>query len=309
MTTDGGSRITRRKFLRDASIATVGGSLLLGAGRPLAGWAAEPAAEPAQRTRSAVVLVRDLDVLDESGEPRGEVVLRMLDTAVTRLTGEPDATAAWGALIGPDDVVGIKTNAWRPIGTTPQVEQALRRRVLECGVAETDVAVSDRGVRNDPVFQRATALINARPMRSHHWAGVGSLIKNYIMFVPDPSNYHEDVCSRLGEIWTHPAVKGKTRLNVLVMFTPQFHNVGPHGFSPQHVWKYHGLLVGRDPVAVDTVGVKIIQGIRNAHFGEERPLNPSPKHIAVAGTRYGVGIADLERIDLVKIGHDVDSFC
>ena len=194
-------------------------------------------------------------------------------------------------------------------GTTAAVEEALRTRVLEVGVPAEDIGISDRGVLDDPVFARATALINARPMRTHHWSGVGSLIKNYVMFVPDPYNYHEDACARLGEIWTLPHVAGKTRLNVLVMFTPQFHTVGPHGFSPRHVSRYHGLLVGVDPVAVDTVGVQIIRGMRREHFGEERPLSPSPGHIAVAGERYGLGNADPARIDLVKLGHDENSYC
>jgi hypothetical protein len=233
----------------------------------------------------------------------------MLDAAVTRLLGAPDAAAAWGSLIRADDVVGIKTNVWNPIGTTTAVEQALRTRVLGVGVPPQDIGISDRGVLDDPVFARATALINARPMRTHHWSGVGSLIKNYVMFVPDPYNYHEDACARLGEIWTLPHVAGKTRLNVLVMFTPQFHTVGPHGFSPRHVSRYHGLLVGVDPVAVDTVGVQIIRGMRREHFGEERPLSPSPGHIAVAGERYGLGNADPARIDLVKLGHDENSYC
>jgi hypothetical protein len=189
------------------------------------------------------------------------------------------------------------------------VEQALRTRVLEVGVAEDDLGIDDRGVLGNPVFARATALINARPMRTHHWSGVGGLVKNHIMFVPDPYNYHEDACARLGEIWTHPEVAGKTRLNVLVMFTPQFHTVGAHGFSPKHVRKYHGLLVGFDPVAVDTVGVQIIRGMRREHFGEDRPLSPSPGHIAVAGEKYGLGNADPERIDLIKLGYDEDSFC
>jgi hypothetical protein len=146
-------------------------------------------------------------------------------------------------------------------------------------------------------------------MRTHHWSGVGSLIKNYVMFVPDPYNYHDDACARLGEIWTHPGVAGKTRLNVLVMFTPQFHTVGPHGFSPKHVRPYHGLLVGFDPVAVDAVGLKIIEGMRRAHFGEERPLSPPASHIEVADRQYHLGTSDLDRIALVKIGHDEDSFC
>ena len=299
------TEITRWEFIRDASAATLGGSLLLGSGRQLLAATEDTAAT----ATSDVILVRNSDVLDAEGAPNPEVVLEMLDAAVSRLTGEKDATDGWGTLIKPADVVGIKSNVWTPLPTTVAVEQGIKTRVMGAGVADKDIAVSDRGVLRDPVFQRATALINARPMRSHHWSGVGSLIKNYIMFVPDPYNYHEDACSRLGEIWTEPLVKDKTRLNVLVMFTPQFHCVGPHGFSPRHVWQYHGLLVGFDPVAVDTIGLKIVQGIRNEYFGEERPLSPSAKHIAVADTKYHLGNSEPGRINLVKLGYDEKSFC
>jgi hypothetical protein len=305
MNKDSKNGITRRDFILDASAATLGGSLLIGSGQPLLAATEDSAA----KSTSDVILVRNPDVLDADGAPKPDVVLEMLDAAVSRLTGEEDAADGWGTFIKPADVVGIKSNVWTPLPTTTAVEQGLKTRVMGAGVVQNDIAISDRGVMRDPVFQRATALINARPMRSHHWSGVGSLIKNYIMFVPDPYNYHEDACSRLGEIWTDPLVKDKTRLNVLVMFTPQFHCVGPHGFSPRHVWQYHGLLVGFDPVAVDTIGLKIIQGIRNEYFGEERPLSPSAKHIAVADTKYHLGTSEPGRINLVKLGHDEKNFC
>lgn len=298
-------KLTRRQFIKQASVATIGSQLLFPS--PYLPFSTAEA-----RTGNAltdVVLVRNQEVLDENGKPRSDVVLEMLDIAVSRLTRKRDPVEGWCTLIKPNDVVGIKTNVWSPIGTTRQVEQSLKVRVVSAGVDKQNIAISDRNVLRDPVFKRATALINARPMRSHHWSGVGSLLKNYIMFVPDPYNYHEDSCARLGEIWTYPIVKDKTRLHVLVMFTPQFHNVGPHGFSPRHVRKYFGLLAGFDPVAIDTVGVKIIQGIRNEYFGEDRPLTPSPHHIVQADIKYHIGTSDLDKINLIKIGYDVESFC
>ena len=179
---------------------------------------------------------------------------------------------------------------------------------MEAGVKESAIAVDDLGVLQNPIFQKSTALINARPMRSHHWAGVGTLIKNYIMFVPEPMAYHPDSCADLASIWNLPMIKGKTRLNVLVMLTPQFHSVGPHNFNPKYVWKYYGLMMGFDPVAVDATGLRIIEAIRREYFGEDRPLNPPAKHIAVADTKYHLGVSDPARIDLVKIGYDKDSF-
>ncbi len=300
--------ITRREFIKRSSLAAAGGAVFLTQPE----WARLTAdgvargAGAAEKTK--VVLVRNKDVLDDKGKPKYEVVLEMLDAAVNGLTGKADPVAAWKTFIKPDDVVGIKTNVWMYIPTTPQVENALKKRVMDAGVSEANIAVSDRGVLRDPVFQRTTALINARPMRSHHWSGVGSLIKNYIMFVPDPPNYHDDSCARLAVIWNNPLVKGKTRLNVLGMLTPQFHGVGPHNFNPKYVWSYSGFIVSSDPVAADATGLRIIQAKRREFFGEDRPLSPPAKHIFTADTEYGLGTADPNKIDLVKIGYDQESF-
>jgi len=295
--------ITRREFIKRTSLAAVGGAVFLT--RPE--WAAMNPGAPAKGIqeggKSKVVLVRNRDVLNEQGRPVPEVVQEMLDTAVKELTGKPDAVAGWKTFIKPNDIVGIKSNVWNYIPTTAEVENTLKKRVMDCGVKEANIAIDDRGVINNPVFQKATALINARPMRAHHWSGVGTLIKNYIMFIPDPDNYHGDSCASLGSIWGLPHVKGKTRLNVLGMLTPQFHVLGPHSFNPKYVWSYYGFLVGFDPVAVDATGLRIIQAKRQEFFGEDRPLSPPAKHIFTADTQYHLGTADPNKIELVKIGY------
>jgi hypothetical protein len=294
-----GRSINRRQFIKTASAAALVTPLWLSGQQRTA---------PLISGKSRVILVRDLNVLDENGQPRQAVVQEMLDAGLKALTGKPDPQSAWKMIIKPDDIVGIKNNRWPYLRTTTEVENALKKRIMEVGVKESDISVDDLGVLQNPIFQKATALINARPMRSHHWAGVGSLIKNYIMFIPEPISIHPDSCADLASIWDLPVVKGKTRLNVLVMFTPQFHSFGPHSFNPKYVWKYHGLLMGFDPVAVDAVGLRIIEAIRREYFGDDRPLNPPAKHIAIADTKYHLGTADPEKIELVKIGYDKDLF-
>jgi hypothetical protein len=290
--------LTRRQF--SLAVTALGGAAFL----PRQVFAAGATAG-----KTKVILVRDASVLDERGKPRQDVVLKMLDDAVAALTGKngQNRVDAWKTFLRPGDVVGIKTNRWTYLPTTEAVELALKRRVLDVGVKEQDVAIDDHGVLDNAVFQRATALINARPMRAHHWSGVGSLIKNYIMFSPDPSSWHDDSCANLAGVWNLPIVKGKTRLNVLVMFTPQFHGVGPQNFNPKYVWNYYGLVVGFDPVACDSVGLRIIEAKRRAFFGEERPLAPPAKHIALADTRHHLGTADPSKIEIVRIGYDEDS--
>jgi hypothetical protein len=66
-------------------------------------------------------------------------------------------------------------------------------------------------------------------------------------------------------------------------------------------------VVGVDAVACDAVGLRIIEAKRRAFFGEDRPLAPPAKHIALADTRHHLGTADPSKIEIVRIGYDKDS--
>jgi len=285
--------ISRREFLR----STAGITLAAATG---IGWQAAAQEGPPPKTR--IVLVRNANVLGASGKINEAVLNHMLDEAVVAFCGAAEATAAWKTLIAPKDIVGIKSNGWKPLSTPPELEQALKNRVQAAGVPEVNIAVGDRGVLSHPVFQKATALINVRPLRTHHWSGVGGCIKNYIQFVPAPWEYHDEYCTPLASIWGLPLVKGKTRLNILVLLQPLFYGIGPHHYDRSYVWNYCGLLVGADPVALDSVGVQLIMAKRREHFKEERPLTPPAVHILRADTKYGLGTADPAKIDVVKLG-------
>jgi len=76
----------------------------------------------------------------------------------------------------------------------------------------------------------------------------------------------------------------------------------PIFFDRRYVWPYKGLLMGTDPVAVDAVGAHLLQVKRIAFFGEDRTLDVPPVHIAVADKKYHIGVSDLKRIQLVKLG-------
>jgi hypothetical protein len=288
--------ITRRDFLKKTSSAAIAGALFLEAPERVLSII------ESEETTSRVVLVRDKDVLDGSGNIREDVLSGMLDMAVMALLDESDRPAAWRRLVKPKDVVGIKTNEWKDLPTPAALERAIEQRVIEAGVPKENIGIRDRGVLDDEVFLRSTALINVRPLRTHAWAGVGGVIKNYIMFTRTPPAYHDDSCADLGALWKLPVVEGKTRLNILVVLTPLFHGIGPHHFSPEFTWPYSGLLVGIDPVAVDSTGVRIIIAKRREYFGEERPIDPPVKSIFLADTRHHLGTADPAKIDLVRIG-------
>ena len=289
--------ITRRDFIRTGSYVAAGTVM----GLPLLGRAA------GNRTgKSRVVLIRDKNVFENGGSLHRGHLEEIFDAAVTTLLDAADPMSAWQRLVKPDDIVGIKSNVWSYLPTPASLEAAIKDRLMAAGVQEQNIAISDRGVRGNSVFKKSTALINVRPMRTHHWSGLGSLLKNYIMFVGAPWNYHGNSCERLGAVWQKPRVKGKTRLNILVMLTPLFHGVGPHHFSRKYTWPYGGLIVSTDPVAADATGARIIQAKRNEYFGENRPISPPPLHIEAADSKFGLGNSRPDRIQLIKLGWQKD---
>ena len=178
----------------------------------------------------------------------------------------------------------------------------MKRRVLDAGVKEENIGIDDHTVRTNPIFVKSTALINARPLRTHYLAGMSGCIKNYIMFGETQPEYHPDNCASLGSLFNLPQVKGKTRLNVLCVLTPQYYGRGPHNFSRRYVWNYKGLIVGEDPVAVDTIGLRLLMAKRRKELGPAQELPPVPKHIQLADTKYGIGTSDPAKIDLIKLG-------
>jgi Domain of unknown function (DUF362)/TAT (twin-arginine translocation) pathway signal sequence len=282
--------ITRRDFLRGAAATAVAAAM----GPGILG---EAQAQPTAK----VVLIRNAEVLEQP-EKMQEILQSMLDEAVKTLLGTDSPLESWRKLIKSSDVVGVKSNDWGKLPTPKPLEAAIKRRLLDVGVKEENMSIADRGVTTNPVFLKSTALVNVRPLRTHHWAGIGSCLKNYIQFVSDRPSYHPEACAALGSIWHLPAVEGKTRLNILSVLTPQFYGRGANFFDTRYVWPYKGLIVGTDPVAVDAMGAHLLQVKRIAFFGENRALDVPPSHILVADKKYHLGVSDLNRIQLVKLG-------
>lgn len=305
--------ITRRDFLRKSAyatlaVATTGCGMGIPGELPKLSFPQKENSDIGTQTeiksekKTKVVLVRDVDVINTAGRINPEVILTMLDKAVATLLSKADGIEAWKTLVKPTDIVGIKSNVWDLLPTPREVEQAIKKRLMDAGVQERNIGIDDRGVLHNHIFRNSTVLINTRPLRTHHWSGIGGCIKNYIPFVLFPPLYHNNACADLAKIWELPIVKGKTKLNILILLQPLFYGIGPHHFQTRYTWYYKGILVGTDPVAVDAVGLQILSAKRLAYFGEERPFHPPPHHILLADTKHKLGISNLKQIELIKLG-------
>jgi hypothetical protein len=271
--------MTRRDFIRGSAGVIIGTAV--------GGLSAQTA------KKSRVVLIRHPDAVEAGSRFNARVIEQMLDEAIVALLDAKDPAEAFGMLIKPGETVGIKSNVWSYLPTPAEVEQYLKRRVIEAGVNESDVGIDDHNVKQNPIFQKSTSLINVRPIRTHYLAGMSGCIKNYIMFASSQSALHPNSCADLGSNFNLPQVKGKTRR-------------GPHHFSRRYVWDYNGILMSQDPVSVDTIGLELIKAKRRKELGMAKELPPVPKHIKLADTKYGIGVGDLNHIELIKLGWQQD---
>jgi hypothetical protein len=215
---------------------------------------------------------------------------------LAQVTGKADARAAWLSLVKPTDIVGlVPTPHLNP--THDQLIEVVRESLVAAGVPSGHIVhAQGRDVDLAPI----TALICLPALKAHWLTGIGTVIKNYILYSGAPRNYHHQDSAKLGEIWNLPQVKGKTRL-VLVDALHPLCDKGPQP-DPRYKWAYNGLIASLDPVAVDAVGLKIISAKREALRGEPWPISPPPICIEAADKVYKLGNSDPAKIDIKVFG-------
>lgn len=284
--TDESSGLTRRDFVRGTVGTAVTASLL--------GQSLELKAAPA--VKSWVAVVRDQAALNASNQVNQAVLRQMLTDVLKAVTGKPEPATAWPVLVRKDDIVGL-VHTDHLNRTHPELVDLVKTTLKESGIAEENVWMVQGST--DKV-RRCDALISLPALKAHWLTGIGTVFKNYITFSGSPSSYHDANNAKLGEIWTMPHVKGKTKL-VLVDALRPLCDKGPQP-DPRYLWPYRGLIAGTDPVAVETVCLKVLLQKRQALRGEPWPLSPPPLVVEMADKRYGLGTSNLEEIGINRIG-------
>ena len=102
-----------------------------------------PAAPPAPPPR--IVIVKDPEAT-ATFQVQPHVMQRMVDRAVTHLTGKADVRIAWLQLVSTQDVVGIKvySSPGPTSGTHPAVVEAVIQGLLAAGLPPTNIIVWDK---------------------------------------------------------------------------------------------------------------------------------------------------------------------
>jgi uncharacterized protein (DUF362 family) len=150
------------------------------------------------------------------------------------------------------------------------------------------------------IMEEIDALISVPVVKDHDLAGVSGAMKNMYGAIFNPNKFHANRCDPfVADLCSHPLVRNKLRLAVGDASRIQAHN-GP-AFFPRYASEYGGLLVSRDPVALDFCAWSLIDGLRrDAGLPTLAQAGREPAYIRSAA-RLGLGRADwslIRRIDL-----------
>jgi uncharacterized protein (DUF362 family) len=161
--------------------------------------------------------------------------------------------------------------------------------------AYSPVHVAGERVLLSPLLIESDVLFSIAALKDHSMAGVSLSLKNNFGMLHSAELLHGNISKGaacepgISELAALPEIKGRLGLALLDGLIGVCEG-GPGPALPQHVFRYGGILVSRDPVALDRRGLTIIEA-RRARLGLE-PLaqrtspNPSPpSHIENAAAR------------------------
>jgi len=254
----------------------------------------------------------------------------LFEKSLIALTRKQTSSEAWGSILMPNDVIGLKFNqsGQAVISTTPTLVDVLIASLVQAGFNAEQIvcieapegtskkhgtslpnrgystAVTDFSSGEDQfasVLDQVTALISVPFLKVHNIAGLTGALKNLSHgLIKHPGRFHANGCSPyIADIVSAPPIRSKLRLCIVDALRVAY--VGSPEPTASTLHDSGSLLMSFDPVAADTTGLAILNDIRHAHkiepiakFAAEIPF------LADAHER-GVGVAVWHGIDLEPV--------
>lgn len=260
-----------------------------------------------------------------------EVVKRMLNEGLMKLTQKTTPEQAWKSLFSPREVVGVKFNrlSGNYTGANQALVDAIAEGLFSAGLKPENIIVVEAvGARfqggkpqrgwagqydfgsgktrlSNFLVNQVDGIINVPNLKDHGIAGITGALKNVSharnTFMEGPNRFHKNHCDPyIADINALKVVREKLRLHISNALKGVFEG-GPSARNPALQWFHNGLLLSFDPVALDTISHRFIEEARRTH---RRPslsrVGRPPIHIATASKR-ALGTNNPLMIDLVKV--------
>lgn len=254
----------------------------------------------------------------------------MLQDLLTTITQRPTEKDAWRALLDPGDIIGLKFNrsGQEVIGTSDAMVDALVASIVDSGWRKDQIVcieAPEHVVRRlgtaSPRFGYATevtsfasgsdqlaevldqvsAIIDVPFLKTHNIAGLTCALKNLSHgFIKHPARFHGNGCSPfIGDIVAIPKIGGKLRLCVVDAMRVVFEG-GPAA-SSSAIADVGSLLASVDPVAVDAVGLSVLNEIRLDNGLQPIARSAQAVEYLRSAHEAGVGVVIPEAIELIRL--------
>lgn len=272
-------------------------------------------------------------VLYPKGRVEFGIVEKLVDQALESLTGLEQGDA-WRRFVSPVDKVAILIDVSAPAVQTATVEVIIDRlvgaglqpgNICVFGGDERDLfnagfnithegpgvrtygAASEgyRGGITRIVAGDLQVLINVATLKADAEIGMAGCVANFLACVPEVERrrLRQDP-ALLPTVAAHPAVRAKLRLNFLEAYLPAI----DHDGADRPTAEYRGLVASVDPVAADTVGLRILQSCRDAYRQEAWPLEPPVTYLKLAQEEFRAGQSDPALISVRLTGPTEGSY-
>jgi len=325
----------RREFIK--SSLTVTGSLI--ASSPFRTYCADSQ----DIGKSRIVIARDPLLQPEKNQIETDRLVTLIDSGMKAYFDKDNVTEAWEQIVRPGEVIGLKVNCLSgPGGTHPEIVDAISERLLKAGIDAKDIIIWDRlnedlegggfkiifrgnrikcfgndavGFSSDfEIFGSAASLvtktltqicdgvINLPVLKDHGIAGVTMSLKNMFGAIHNPNKYHLNVGDPyIADVYMLPSIRKKVRFTICDAINAQYEGGPSH--MPHWAWPYNGFLLGKDPVALDHLGWKIIEDERlKNNMKPLKEVGREPTYISTAADmNHQLGTNDPGRMEVVDL--------
>ncbi|MCD4675875.1 MAG: DUF362 domain-containing protein [Desulfobacula sp.] len=237
--------------------------------------------------RRDIVALKVNPIARRSGSTKPEVCYALAESIRDNVGVPLDQTIVFD--VSRDDLVGAGYCLNQKKGTVQVYQSDTYSEFISVGGVKAKISRI--------ITEECTALVNIPLLKTHKSSGISIALKNHYGSIPkdvvrdDAYRYHMDRFKNLTYLNLMPPIYDKTRLIVVDGLVSQY-NRGPHG-DPRYQWKFNGIIMGTDPVAVDSVCLNIINDKRM-----ENSLDPLVLPYLDWARQEGLGTNLLERIEV-----------
>ncbi len=320
--------ITRRGFLSASTgiVATAALSTGVRLSAQISPRADAPGSPPTRRRwEKSVVVKAQSDFVANAPAIRPEVLAEMFESALKTLAETGSAGEAWTRFLNRDDIVGLKFNPYGdreleiadPLATVlvsslidagwpaeqlvlvdapPAVQRKFRTTLRQFGWTRQAVDFGSGQDQLAAFLDQVTAIINVPLLKSDNITGLSGCLKNITSHViKHPARFHANGCAPyLADILSLRQISGKLRLNILNGLRTACHN-GP--LVDRNYIVDTGLLVlGRDPIAVDTIALETLNVARQKFDLPAIRLDAEHLPALIDAAEKGLGHVDVRKI-------------